>query len=447
MKKYCHAALCAVALSLPMSSHAENLMDIFNLAIKNDPKLLAAQADRDAQKEVINQVFAEYLPTVTLNGSYSKNLIDYDYYAFYYDTSKPPEEFDLGRSVFNSVVGNLTLTQPILNLATMSRSKTADIQATKAELSYRIAQQELLFRIVENYFNVLRKTGDLNFARAEKNAIERQLGLTKARYDAGLIAVTDVHEAQARHDLSVAQEIMAENEMALAEEQMREITGITPKHLFPLRETTPLVPPTPSNINDWVNAAKIQNLLIAEAQMNADIAKQRIKEVDAEYYPIVDVTAMAGSTQQAGVFEEKYKTGSVSLNVKMNLFEGNRTSSKKRQAIKEYKSAQYKVEQLEREVLTQTRSAYLGVLAGMSYVKAISQAVNSSGNALKATEAGFDVATRSAIQVLDAQRELFRNQRDYAHARYDYILNTLRLKAAISLMTVDDVEQINGWLQ
>jgi outer membrane protein len=181
--------------------------------------------------------------------------------------------------------------------------------------------------------------------------------------------------------------------------------------------------------------------------LNADVAKEYIKEINAEYYPRLDISASGGMVQQGGIFEEKYRTGVIALNAEMTLFEGNRTSSKKRQAIKNYESAQHKVEQIEREITTSTRSAYLGVLAGMSYVKAISQAVESSENALKATEAGFDVNTRSAIQVLDAQRELFKNQRDYAHARYNYILNTLRLKMAISLMTIDDVEQINGWLQ
>lgn len=432
------------------TAQAENIMDIFKLAVDNDPQLLAAQAEREALKENKKQAFGEFLPSLSANGGVTQNYQRHSLMAFYYDSDIPltlASSSNPRLNIYPSMQTYLTLKQPVFDMTTIAKHKTASLEITRADLGYRIAQQDLLYRVVKHYFDVLRKTGDLNFARAEKTAIARQLKLTRARYDAGLIAVTDVHEAQARHDLAVAQEVVAENELALAEEQLREITNKSPQRLFPLKEQTPLVPPTPSNINDWVKAAKIQNLRIAQAQMSADVAKHKIAEIRAKRYPTVDLKANAGYVDIGGLDTQVYTDANVSLNVGMKLFDGNRTSSQQRQLFHKLESAQQKVEQIEREVVTQTRSAYLGVLAGMSFVKAISQAVSSSEKALKATEAGFDVGTRSAIQVLDAQRELFKNQRDYAHSRYDYILDTLQLKVAIGLLTVDDLLQVNDWLQ
>ncbi|MDH5544461.1 MAG: TolC family outer membrane protein [Gammaproteobacteria bacterium] len=447
MTRRLRSILLFVLWGLPAISLAEGLLDVFNLAIENDPQLRAAMANRDAIKEAKAQAFADFLPSVNSTASVTQYYQVYDLYLVYFENGAPPVEASYGLNMFKSYQGYLTLRQPVFDMELLARNKTANLEVTRSVLGYRIAQQELIYRVIERYFEVLQKTGDLNFARAEKKAVARQLRTTKARFDAGLIAVTDVHEAQARHDLSVALEIMSESELALAEEKMREVTGQSPKQLFPLREETPLVPPTPTNINDWVNAARLQNLRIAEQQLKADVANQRINEIKARYFPKFDITANGGYVDYGGAYSQVYKDANVSLNMNMELYKGGRTRSEIRQARKQHESESHTLDQIEREVLTETRSAYLGVLAGMSYVKAINQATQSSGKALAATEAGFDVGTRTAVQVMDAQRELFRNQRDYAHARYQYILNTLKLKKAVGLLTIDDIEQINSWLQ
>lgn len=425
------------------TAKAENLVDLFNLALDNDALLKAAQAKRDGAKEARPQSIANFLPKIEVVGSIGRYSQDLQSFGLITDPIfLVPETYTLSRF-------SLNLRQPILNLQHWIELSGANMQLTRADIEYRTAQQNLLLRLAESYFTVLTKEGGLNFARAEKNAIARQLQTTRQRYDVGIVAVTDVHEAQARHDLAVAQEILAETELAAAQEKLRQITGIVPRTLFKLRAQTPLVPPTPTNINEWVDAARSQNLLIALQQLNADIAKNAVEQKRAEQYPTLDVTGRYGYFDQngTGINAQTYQDSLISLDLSYSIFEGNRSSSLVRQAVKRQEEENQKTEQIEREVMSNTRSAYLGVLAGMSYVKALGQALTSSESALKATEAGFDAGTRTAIEVLDAQRELYRNQREFVRARVEYILNTLRLKEAVGLLTIDDIEQVNGWLE
>ncbi|HFD33185.1 MAG TPA: hypothetical protein ENJ28_10840 [Gammaproteobacteria bacterium] len=429
---------------LPMLSWADNMLDAFELAIDNDPNLKAAQYARKALLEEHSQTLAKYFPTITLYSHVDKTAQDLKQVAF---DNQPPAPSLLRTTTFSNINFGINLKQPIFNLANFRNRNVSEVKVIQAELNYRISQEDLIYRIAERYFAVLAAQDALNFARAEKNAIARQLKQTKERFKIGLTAVTDVHEAQARHDMALAQEIKAESELADVKEAMRRVTGKLHNRLAMLKADTPLIPPSPSNMNDWIDAARDQNLHIAQQKLEADLIVEKMGVTRAGHFPTLDFNASYGYNKYGGPFFTESLDAIISLDFNMTLFKGNIIASKIRQAQFKLDQKIQEIDAKEREILQQTRSAYLGILAGMSYVKALGQAMKSSEQALKATNAGFDVGTRTAIQVLDAQRELFRSQRDYSSARYEYILNMLRLKMAVGLLSIDDIEQINSWLQ
>ena len=435
--------LALICFLLPVVAAADNLLDAFELAIESDPNLKAAQSARKAMLEEHAITLAKYFPSIHVYshvGKISQNLRE----VAFDDVQEPLKGTTQNYNEINFVI---SLTQPVFNLKNFRNRNVSEVQLVQAELNYRISQEALLFRVAERYFGVLAGQDSLSFARAEKNAIARQLRQTKERFKIGLTAVTDVHEAQARHDMALAQEIKAESELANDKEELRRVTGQLHNQLMMLKGDTPLIPPAPANLNDWISAARDQNLHIATKKLEADIIREQMEVLRAEHFPTLDVNASYGLNKSGGPFFQESLDAKISLDFNMTLFEGNALASKIRQKKHVFDQKIQEIEAKEREILQQTRSAYLGVLAGMSYVKALSQAMKSSEQALKATNAGFDVGTRSAIEVLDAQRELFRSQRDYASARYDYMLDMLQLKMAVGLLSIDDLEQINSWLQ
>jgi len=442
IKKVPQGFMALICLLLSATTSADNLLDVFELAIKSDPNLKAAQYARKALLEEHAQTLAKYFPTISVNANVGKISQDLRQVAF-----DDTENTLIGTSAYNEANFGIYLKQPLFNLKNVRNRNVSEVRVVQAELNYRISQEALLFRVTERYFGVLAGQDKLNFARAEKNAIARQLRQTKDRFKIGLTAVTDVHEAQSRHDMALAQEIKAESELADDKEALRGITGQIHEHLLMLKADTPLTPPSPANMNDWIDAARDQNLHITIKKLEADLIKQKISVSRAEHFPTLDFNASYGYNKIGGPFFIESLDARVSLDLNMTLFEGNIQASKIRQQRHRFDQKIQEIEGKEREILQQTRSAYLGILAGMSYVKALGQAMKSSEQALKATNAGFDVGTRTAIQVLDAQRELFRSQRDFSSSRYDYMINMLRLKMAVGLLSIDDLEQINNWLQ
>lgn len=440
IKKVPQIGLIILSLCAPLVVSADNLLETFNLAIQNDPTLKAAQSARMALLEEHSQTFSKYFPTISIYSQVGKKSQNLQQVAFVSDDI-------LGTTIYDEINLGISLIQPLYNVAIYRNRSVSEVKVVQAELDYRIAQESLIYRLSEGYFGVLASQDSLNYARGEKNAIARQLKQAKERFKIGLSAVTDVHEAQARHDIAIAMEINAESELADQKEQLRQVTGKLHNQLLPLKPDTPLIPPTPVNMEDWTEAARDQNLHIAKKKLEADLIKEQKEVTRAGHFPTLDLYSTYGYNKSGGAFFWESVDATVSVNFNMPLFKGNILASKTRQQQYTFEQTIQEIEAKEREVLKQTRSAYLGVLAGMSYVKALNQAVKSSAQALKTTIAGFDVGTRSAIQVLNAQRELFQNQRGYSRARYDYILSMLKLKIAVGLLSIDDLEQINSWLQ
>jgi len=306
-----------------------------------------------------------------------------------------------------------------------------------------------MIRVAERYFEVLAAQDGLTFTRGEKESIGRQLEQTKQRFNVGLIAITDVHEAQSRFDLSIANVISAENRVANAHESMREVTGNYVKTFAILSEDTPLVEPKPANIDMWGEMALKQNLQLTSAKFSVDIARSGVKTQKSPHFPTVDLVGnhnFSDSLESTPIGQETTST-SVSVQFSWNLYQGGATSSRVAAARHRLEQARQALEIQHRATVRSARNAYLGVIAGISRVKALKQAVISQQSALDATQAGFDVGTRTTVDVLNARTLLFSSQRNYSESRYDFILDSLRLKLAAGSLSAVDLNLVNDWLR
>ena len=438
MKKSLFAGLTGAVLTLPVA--AEDLLAVYQQAVQNDAQLAAAAAARDAARELKPQAFSFVLPSVQASAQTTKNTLRTQSASFITPS---------GTSEFNSNFRQLELVQPLFNWQLIAGLGQADALVRQADHQFMFAEAALMMRTAERYFGVLAAIDNLTFVEAEKTAIGRQLDQAKQRFEVGLIAITDIHEAQARYDLTIAQEIDARTAVAVAMEALREVTGTGYEQLAPLTETLPLQPPAEADAEIWVQRGIVQNPLVAAAVEAANAASKEIERQRAGHYPTLDarVTYLDASAN-ASRFGPGADTEDTVYSLQMNLplFEGGRTRSLVRQAQKQFIEAQQRLEQQRRATTRETRDAYLGVNVTISQVKALAQALISNQSALEATQLGYQVGTRTSVDVLDAERELHRAKRDLAAARYGYVLNVLRLEMASGQLTQDDLSRVNGWL-
>ena len=437
MRKITLAAAINLLLILP--AQAENLHQVYKTAANNDPTYLAAYADYQAIRENRQQSVAPLLPSVNLSADYQDISQEYTTPA----GTDSPEFAELNYS--------LNLTQTIFRYDYWVGLRQANIQVAQAEANFSNARQELILRVAERYFEVLAAGDNLTFARSEKEAIGEQLNQTKQRFEVGLSAITDVHEAQARYDQAVAQNIQAENLLANTKENLREVTGQYYENLSILVEESPLVAPKPENIEAWLDIAKERSLSLIVAEKQMQIAQEDVSRNRAGHYPTLDLVASYSYSDSDGglVAPEGRELDDTRVGVQLNLpiYEGGLISSQTRESAHRYQQSRDLYEQQRRATERETRSSYLNVLANISSVRAFGQALTSNRTALEATEAGYEVGTRTAVDVLNQRRELFRAERDYARSRYTYILETLRLKAAVGTLTEQEVAAINNWLK
>lgn len=427
-----------VSLALPGSAMAGGLLDNYFLARDNDPQLKAAGATRLAQGETKDQSVALLLPNVSVSGNTDDISSETDSnFAF-----NPSRSEDFNRHGYS-----LVLTQPVYRHELWVGLRQADSTVAQAEVDYGIAVQDLMIRLATSYFRLLGAGDNLEFSRAEKEATARQLEQAKQRFEVGLVAITDVYEAQAQYDLTVADEIGAVNLLAIARELLQEITNQYEHSPAILKEKIPLLTPDPADIDQWVKQATTQNLSLRSAIYNSDIAKEEINRQRSGHLPTLDIVASHDTSNSNSAFGSESDSDRISLQLNLPIFSGGAVNSRTREASYRSEAAKQSVIQSRRSAKRQTRNAYLSVISEISRVKAFKQAVASNIKSNEATQAGFDVGTRTIVDVLLIQRELFRAKRDYARSRYDYILNTLRLKQAAGSLALPDIEAINEWLQ
>lgn len=442
LKVWLKRTLLILPLLLPVPGNAQprdGLLDIYRLAQQHDTEIQQAEAAYRASLEARPQNRAGLLPNLGLSANTTRNSEDREY---------PNNPGFGGSEDFNSHGYALSLTQPIYRHDAWVRYRQAKDTVGQAEATFLAAEQDLIVRAAQRYFDVLAAADNLRFASAEKEAINRQLEQTRQRFDVGLIAITDVLEAQASFDTAVAQEIEATNQLDNAREALRELTGQTHEALAALALDTPLVRPDPSDIDAWTRNALENNLALRAAQHAYEVARKEIAAQRAGHYPTLDVIATHSNNVSGGgsLGRSDIDDTAVGLELNLPLFQGGAVSSRTREARYLAEQAGQFTEAQRRAAIRQTREGYLGVQSAISRVNAFKQARISSESALESTEAGFDVGTRTTVDVLLARRTLFLAERDYAQSRYDYILNSLRLKQAVGTLGPEDLQQINGWL-
>ncbi len=427
--------------------HAVDLVGVHDAAINNDPQLRAAALRRDATGENKRQAWANLLPTLSASARM---------------TQGGSETFISGMQVSDSDTDNenisLDLNQPLFrkaNYATLDRSRA---EVSQAEADYQRAYQDFLLRVTERYFNVLTAIDGLTFAEAEEKALQRQFEQAEQRFEVGLTAVTDVHEARASFDNARARVIVAKNTLEDAQEALRELTGRYFEELDPLEEELPLVAPAPTDPDRWVELATENNPTLQASRKAVEIADANVELQKAGHYPTLDLVASVSEfTDNERVLRDDFQNQigtttlqnddvSISLQLNVPIYSGGSVSSRSRQASYQYQAAQQDYEQQYRATVRSTENAYRAVIAGMQQVEAFMQALVSAQSALDATQAGFEVGTRTIVDVLLAEQRFFQAQRDHSNARHTYILDHLRLRQAAGVLSADDLSTVNQLL-
>jgi outer membrane protein len=428
--------IVAMLLSAAVGSvQGADLLTIYRMAVDSDPDLAAARANRSAVLEQEPLARASLLPSVTLTGDAN------------YNTQKITDS-PLGKSSddFADAGAAVQVIQPLYRKDLSIRVEQAEQQVEQAEVDFELAQQDLILRVANAYFGVLAAIDNLEFAVSERKAIARQLDQAQQRFEVGLIAITGVHEAQARFDQARADEIAANNTLDNAIEALLQITGERVESVAPLRRDIPLNRPEPVSLDAWSDTALVNNPGVISARYDAQIAKKQIALQDAGDSPALDLVGSYGVSYSDAERGSDLRNGIIGLQLSIPLYTGGGVQAATRQARHQYQAAEELLERRRREVRTQVRNAYRGVLASISRVNALEATNVSARSALEATEAGFDVGTRTLVDVLNSQSDLFAAKRDLAQSRYEYILNTLSLFQASGALDETDVELVNTWL-
>ncbi|WP_394192686.1 outer membrane channel protein TolC [Pseudoalteromonas atlantica] len=444
MKKNILSALIGLSCALTATaSNAEDLLQVYEIATANDPTVLKAKAQADAQAYNSDRALSALLPQIGFSMGYEKR----DGTSYDGTDALGYAKIDSESDTFSR---GLNLNQTLFDLGAWNSLGIADKQALQATAQYDFAQQDLIVRVADGYFNVLSAIDKLEFVQSEKRAIERQLEQTKQRYAVGLTAITDVHEAQAQFDNSVAQEIVAKNGVETARELLREITGKYHAKLDMLNtETFSTVKPNKQSA-DFVKIAEQNNLNLQVAKVTVDIAKDQIDLAQAGHYPKLTLSASYGdslSDTARNNMKPRGDSTTVGLNFSVPIYSGGATTAATDQARAFYVAASEDLESSLRGVTRSVITSYNQVVSDIATFKALEQAVVSAESALKATEAGFEVGTRTIVDVLISTQNLFNAKSNLANVRYRYVVSTLRLKQAAGTLTSEDLVAINQGLK
>lgn len=426
---------------------AADLVDVFEMAVSSDPALLGARAQLSSTSELRRQARANLLPQIGATTSITRG-----------DTTFSIDGSEVSDTDVDTENINFQLRQSIYNHRNYQQLDQAKAQVLRGEAEYEDAYQTFALRVAERYFAVLTAEDALGFARAEERAVGRQLEQADQRYEVGLTAITDVHEAKARHDNARARVIVAENSLDDAREALAELTGQHVGALEPLQAELPLELPEPADVDEWVTIALSENPALIASRLGLKVAEEGIDLQRAGHFPTLDaILTYNESTDNTFTLRDDFQNvigttssvaerGVIQLLVDVPIFEGGRTSSQVRQAVADYEVANQRLEENRRSVVRQTRNAYRATQASILEVEAREQALISAQSALEATEAGFEVGTRTIVDVLLSQQNLFQAERDYSQARHDYVLNVLRLKQAAGVLERQDLLAVNRLL-
>ncbi len=439
----------AITLLLATSAQAVDLLGVYELAQANDAELRAAEQRLAAAGEGPVQARAALLPS--MNASVGRTI----------GRSRTTiagtglDGVDVDRESYS-----LELRQSLFDDANYGRIARARAELMAADARYAEAYQVFLFRVSERYFDVLTALDSVRFARAEETALRRQFEQAEQRFEVGLAAVTDVHEARAVYDAAQARVILVENQLEDAREALREITGTLFENFSRLIEDVPLEMPTPANADEWVEIALASSPLVLQQRGQLGVAEADLRVARAGHLPTLALTGGYSRnvdnewtgpdplTQEERASAELRNQGwNVGLNLSVPLFQGFAVQSRRRQAGFSLRAADEVLDQTERAVIRQTETAYRAIVAGIREVEARRQALISAESALEATNAGFEVGTRTIVDVLQSEQRFFQAERDFSQARHQFILNQLRLNQAAGTLDEDELVRVNQLLR
>lgn len=454
------ASLIALTLSLAWSAApAADLVAVYERALQNDPQLKEAEATRLAALESKPQALATLLPQLSAGGNSSKEK----------DAGQTNQsetvQIQGGPGVvesfpFNGRVTTIThkygvdLKQNLFRWENWVALQHADSQVAQAEADYQAAQQDLIARVAQRYFDVLAAQDELDAQRANLDSVARQLEQAEKRYQVGLTPITDVQEARAAHDSAAAAVIAAKRQVASAQEALREITGDEVGALARPIEPFELVTPDPSSEDRWVEMALQQNLSLVSSRLASDIARENVSTARGGHFPKLDLVASRYKLSTSGDYVNADNTpfgtssidqyqNTIGLEISIPIYSGGMVSSQVRQAVYQHRAAKERLERVARQTEHDARDAYLGVLSEISHVKALRNALDSNATALNATESGYEAGTRTAVEVLDSRRLWIQARTDYSRSRYDYMVDVVKLQQAAGILSEQTLQSLN----
>ncbi len=427
------AALCAAA-----PAAAADLLETYRTAQSNDPVFAAARATQRAGQEKLPQGRSLLLPSVNLsaNSTFNDNTIKY----------RGVTPFSSGASRYNSHGYGVNLVQPLYRQQNLVAYAESELQVAQSDAQFRNAEQDLILRVSQAYFDVLIAQDSVQLAEAQKTAISEQLEQARRNFEVGASTITDTYEAQARYDLTSAQEIVARSNLEIKKRALQQLTNTMPPGLRQLGQQFRLELLQPVEIEKWVDEAQQRNLQVAVAQIAAELAEKEVARNRGGHYPTLDLVANYSENfangGSLGVGSDSRNT-SVGVQLNVPLFQGGAIQSRLREAEANRDRASEELENARRNVALQTRQAYLGVVNGIAQVKALQQALKSSESVLEASKLGQEVGVRTNLDVLNAQQQLYSTRRDLYQAEYNYLISQLRLKAAAGTLAEDDLAKVN----
>ena len=431
----------ALMLAMTSPAMANDLTKVLEAATEADPEYAAARQNWYADQQVLTQGRAGLLPSVNASYAHLRNDVTIE------STPEIDQEYDTQTTT-------LSLVQPLFRPENWYGYGQARSLTNAAEASFTQARQDFLLRVAEKYTDVLRAWDNLVASRAAERAIGRQLDQTGERFEVGLVPITDVHEARAVYDLARVNLIVAESDFSVARDELEAFTGKKLEFIYGLRADLPMTGPEPASPDAWVERARENNPALLSARFNADAARSASRQGLSRQLPSVDLVGqyqhvhnLDESSNAALAPSQTDRNGnSIGLEVSMPLFAGGALNSQRVEASYRYQAAEEQYRLTYRDVSQSAQSLTRVVMADAQRVQARRAARLSAESALKATESGYEVGTRNAVDLLNAQQSLYQAQRDYAFARYDYLVNSLRLKSLAGMLDKKDITDINAWL-
>lgn len=438
MRRQLTNLITALLMCAPSLLWAEDLMAVYERALQNDPLIKQAEAKQGSSGENRTQGLARFFPTLVATGTTAREWQNNKIASL---NNLFPANQEYWDSAFS-----INLTQPLFHMEHWVQLSQSDNQIAQAEAAYQDELQKLIVRTTEAYFNVLAAQDNLEFTVSEKQAIAKQLEQAKERFNVGIIPITDVYEAQAAFDQTTANELEAANNLDNQKEALREIIGDNPALLNPLGETLPLKKPEPDNLSKWDETAETNNLGVIAAFNQMEFTRKTIDIQRSGHLPKLDLVGSYQLSENESAFGPRGDTQNIGVQLNLPLFEGGAVNSRTRQASFEYQAAKENLTAVKRTVKRQVNNTYRSIITSISRIEALKATVTSAASALEASEAGFEVGIRTMVDVLGEQRNLYRAKRDLSRARYDYLINSIKLKQTTSDLTQNDLEQINRLL-